>query len=134
MSMDVKVYQKEEVPQPEGNEYVYVPNVIDIIPTIDESSGTRVITGAEVLADNSKELLEQACALATIFQRGLDPLAMSEGIRWSEAILGEVNVIQLMDDIVNAVERTSTMVTVVFDTVTDANGNTYLTYSLKELG
>lgn len=134
MSMDVKVYQKEEVPQPEGNEYVYVPNVIDIIPTIDESSGTRVITGAEVLADNSKELLEQACALATIFQKGLDPLAMSEGIRWSEAILGEVNVIQLMDDIVNAVERTSTMVTVVFDTVTDANGNTYLTYSLKELG
>lgn len=134
MNMDVKVYQKEEVPQPEGNEYVYVPNVIDIIPTIDESSGTRVITGAEVLADNSKELLEQACALATIFQRGLDPLAMSEGIRWSEAILGEVNVIQLMDDIVNAVERTSTMVTVVFDTVTDANGNTYLTYSLKELG
>lgn len=133
MSMDVKVYQKEEVLQPEGNEYVYVPNVIDIIPIIDESSGTKVITGAELLPDNSKELVEQACALATIFQRGLDPLAMSEGIRWSEAILGEVSVIQLMDDIMQAVEQTTTLVTVVFDTVRDANGNTYLTYTLKEV-
>lgn len=131
--MDIKVYQKEEVKQPEGSEYVYVPDVIDIIPTIDDSSGTEVITGAEELLDDSKDLVEQQCALATIFQRGLDPLDPIDGIRWSEAILGEISVIQLMDDITNAVSRTSTLMTVVFDTVTGADGKSYLTYALKEI-
>lgn len=131
--MDIKVYQKEEVKQPEGSEYVYVPDVIDIIPIIDDSSGTEVITGAEELLDDSKDLVEQQCALATIFQRGLDPLDPTDGIRWSEAILGEISVIQLMDDITNAVSRTSTLMTVVFDTVTGADGKSYLTYALKEI-
>ena len=177
--MDVKVYKKEEVLQPQGSEYVYVPDVIDIIPTIIEAESTgdirnhvwnleqlkRVadvsiadgkliinsdkvryengnlyvtlteeqLISCDILEDNSKELLEQECSLATIWQRGLDSLDMEDGIRWSEAILGEISVIQLMDDITNAVEKTSTAVTVVFDTVKDANGNSYLTYSLKEL-
>ena len=177
--MDVKVYKKEEVLQPEGNEFVYVPDVIDIIPTIVEVESTRdfrnhtwsleqlkkvadvsvennkliinsdnvryengnlyvtlnidTIITCDILEDDSKELLEQECALATIWQRGLDPMDIEDGIRWSEAILGEISVIQLMDDITNAVEKTSTAVTVVFDTVKDANGNSYLTYSLKEL-
>lgn len=177
--MDVKVYKKEEVLQPQGSEYVYVPDVIDIIPTIIEAESTgdirnhvwnlkqlknvadvsivdgkliinsdkvryengnlyvtlteEQLVSCEILEDGSKELLEQECALATIFQRGLDPLDIEDGIRWSEAILGEISVIQLMDDITNVVEKTSTAVTVVFDTVTDTNGNSYLTYSLKEL-
>lgn len=131
--MDIKVYQKEEVKQPEGNEYVYVPDIIDIIPIIDDSSGTEVITGAVELLDDSRDLLEQQCALATIFQKGLDPLDPTDGIRWSEAILGEISVIQLMDDITNAVTKASTMVTVAFDTVTDSDGRSYLTYTLKEI-
>lgn len=131
--MDIKVYQKEEVKQPEGNEYVYVPDIIDIIPIIDDSSGTEVITGAVELLDDSRDLLEQQCALATIFQKGLDPLDPTDGIRWSGAILGEISVIQLMDDITNAVTKASTMVTVVFDTVTDSDGRSYLTYTLKEI-
>lgn len=131
--MDIKVYQKEEVKQPEGNEYVYVPDIIDIIPIINDSSGTEVITGAVELLDDSRDLLEQQCALATIFQKGLDPLDPTDGIRWSEAILGEISVIQLMDDITNAVTKASTMVTVVFDTVTDSDGRSYLTYTLKEI-
>jgi hypothetical protein len=177
--MDVKVYKKEEVLQPQGSEYVYVPDVIDIIPSIVETEdvadiknhlwnleqlkriadveivGNKLIINSDnvyyengnlyatltvdtlitcdILDDSSKELLEQECALATIWQKGLDPLDIEDGIRWSESILGEISVIQLMDDIANAVEKTSTAVTVVFDTVTDANGNSYLTYSLKEL-
>lgn len=179
IDMDVKVYKKEEVRQPQGAEYVYVPDIIDIIPELVEVESendvknhvwnletlkrvadvrvengkliinsdkvryengnlyvtltTEQIINCQTIDDDSKELLEQQCALATIFQRGLDPLAETEGIRWSEAILGEINVIQLMDDITNAVEQVTTMVTVVFDTVTDDNGNSYLTYSLKEL-
>ncbi len=175
--MDVKVYKKEAVRQPSGYEYVYTPDVIDIIPEIIETESkddvqdgvwslnklkrvadvniennkliinsdnvrvedgklvvrttNKVITGCETV-DNRDEL-EQQCALATIFQRGLDPLAMNDGVRWSEAILGEISPIQLMDDLSNAVTEVTTMVSVVFDTITDASGKSYLTYSLKEI-
>lgn len=60
-----------------------------------------------------REELEQACALSTIWQRGLDPLDENDGIRWSEVLLGEVNVVQLMNDITEAIENVSTAVTVV---------------------
>ena len=133
--MDVKVYKKEEVRQPSGTEYVYVPDVIDIIPNIvtNPDTGKEVITGAVELEDDSRELLEQECAIATIKQRGLDPLDLEDGIQWSETLLGEVNVIQLMEDIQSAVEQTTTLVAVVFDTVTDNEGHSYLTYTLKEV-
>lgn len=97
------------------------------------STTDKQIVSVNILEDNSKELLEQQCALATIFQRGLDPLDMEDGIRWSETLLGEVNPIQLMDDIQTAVAKTTTSVAVVFDTVTDDKGNSYLTYTLKEV-
>ena len=133
--MDVKVYKKEEVRQPSGTEYVYVPDVIDIIPNIVTSpdTGEEIITGAIELEDSSKDLLEQECAIATIKQKGLDPLDKEDGIQWSETLLGEVNVIQLMEDIQSAVEQTTTSVVVVFDTVTDSEGRSYLTYTLQEV-
>lgn len=133
--MDVKVYKKEEVRQPSGTEYVYVPDVIDIIPNIVTSpvSGEEIITGAVELEDSSKDLLEQECAIATIKQRGLDPLDKEDGIQWSETLLGEVNAIQLMEDIQSAVEQTTTSVVVIFDTVTDSKGRSYLTYTLQEV-
>ena len=133
--MDVKVYKKEEVRQPSGTEYVYVPDVIDIIPNIvtNTDTGEEIITGAVELEDGSKELLEQECAIATIKQKGLDPLDKEDGMQWSETLLGEVNVIQLMEDIQSAIEQTTTSVVVVFDTVTDSKGRSYLTYTLKEV-
>ena len=175
--MDIKVYKKEEVRQPSGYEYVYTPDVIDIIPDVIETESRdditdgvwtldklkriadvriegnkliinsdrvrvenrrlivnttdNVIKGCETV--NDRDEVEQQCTLATIFQKGLDPLAMDEGVRWSEAILGEISPIQLMDDLSNAVTKTSSMVTIAFDTITDANGRSYLTYSLKEI-
>lgn len=133
--MDVKVYKKEEVLQPSGTEYVYVPDVIDIIPDIvtNPDTGEEIITGAIELEDSSKDLLEQECAIATIKQKGLDPLDKEDGIQWSETLLGEVNVIQLMEDIQSAVEQTTTSVVVIFDTVTDSEGRSYLTYTLQEV-
>lgn len=133
--MDVKVYKKEEVRQPSGTEYVYVPDVIDIIPNIvtNTDTGEEIITGAVELENGSKDLLEQECAIATIKQKGLDPLDKEDGIQWSETLLGEVNVIQLMEDIQSAVEQTTTSVVVVFDTVTDNEGRSYLTYTLQEV-
>lgn len=142
--MDVKVYKKEEVKQPSGTEYVYVPDVIDIIPELVETESTTDIRNniriteeqlynAEVLDDNSSELLEQECALATIWQRGLDPLDLTDGIRWSEVLLEEINGVQLMQDIIDAVSQVSTSVRVTFSTLEDDNGNEYLTYKLSEV-
>lgn len=129
--MDVKVYKKEAVRQPNGTEYVIVPNVIDIIPEISVSEdGTELLANAKILTAE-EEIIEQACALATIWQKGLDPIDSEIGVRWSEALLEEINAVQLMEDITNAVSEVTPSVTVVFDTVTDANGTSYLKYTLK---
>lgn len=128
--MDLKVFTKEEVIQPQGTEYVYVPNVIDIYPLFDDSG--NVLVGSEILED--KDELTQQCSLSTIWQRGLDPLSVNEGIRWSEVILGEINVVQLINDITDAVRKVSTSVKVKFDTTTDANGNSFLTYKIGLAG
>lgn len=93
-------------------------------------TGEQIVT-CDIVED--KEMLEQQCALATIFQKGLDPLAVNEGIRWSESILGEVSTLQLIQDIVNAVANVSSTVLVTFDVVEDDNGNSYLSYKLNEV-
>lgn len=175
--MDVKVYRKEEVLQPEGSEYVYVPDIIDIIPDLVEAETTEdirnnvwslemlkrfadvsirdnklIINSDNVRYENGnllltttseqvvncqtvdgEEMLEQQCALATIFQRGLDPLDLEDGIRWSEAILEELSCLQLIQDITEAVAKVSSAVTVTFDTVEDDNGNSYLSYKITEV-
>ena len=129
--MDIKVYKKESIKQPSGTSYVISPNIIDLYPIVkNDTDNNEIISGAEELT-TEKDLIEQACALATIWQKGLDPLDLNEGIRWSEAILEEINVVQLMEDITNAVAAITPTVEVVFDTVTDDKGNSYLQYTLK---
>ena len=129
--MDVKVYEKETVVQPHGTENVYVPNVIDIIPEIKEDEfGGEVVANAELL-DEDKDVVEQMCGLSTIWQRGLDPLDLEDGVRWSEALLEEINVVQLMEDLVNAVAMITPTVNVIFDTVVTDSGQTVLKYTLK---
>ena len=94
------------------------------------------LTGEQIVTCDiveGKEMLEQQCALATIFQKGLDPLAVNEGIRWSESILGEISALQLIQDIVNAVANVTSTVLVTFDVVEDDNGNSYLSYKLNEV-
>lgn len=106
------------------------PNVTyengNLYVTVTEES----LINAETISEDD-EIIEQACALATIWQKGLDPLDLNVGVRWSEAMLDEINVVQLMEDITNAVADVTPTVTVVFDTVTDSNGNSYLKYTLK---
>jgi hypothetical protein len=139
--MDVKVYKKEEVYQPSGTAMVLTPDVIDIIPEIIESEDTNdnststeeQLVSCEILEDDSHDLLEQECALATIWQRGLDPLEPEDGIQWSEVLLGEVNIIQLMEQIIDAVSKVSLHVKVDFSTVTTDSGQPVLSYSLKEI-
>lgn len=132
--MDLKVYKKETVSQPSGTEDVYVPSVIDIYPIIDSSSGTDVLAGAEILSEvdgQNEEIIEQACSLATIWQRGLDPLDLTDGNRWSELYLNEINVIQIMEDLTASIESVSPSVTIEFDTVEGSDGQTYFSYKIK---
>lgn len=103
------------------NGNLYVTLMVDTLITCD------------ILDDTSNELLEQECSLATIWQRGLDPLDLNDGIRWSETILEELSCLQLIQDIIEAVAKVSTSVKVVFDTVEGENGEQYLSYKLLEV-
>ncbi len=175
--MDLKVYRKEEVIQPDGTLNVLKPDIIDIYPEMLEivsenqvrneiwsldklqyladvkiKDGKLIINSdniiyengiiyikitenklynAQILEDDSEELLLQECALATIWQRGLDPVEPEDGIRWSQALLGEVNPLQLIEDINNAVENVTNSVVVEVGTVTSINGQEYLSFKLK---
>lgn len=129
--MDVKVYKKETVSQPLGDENVFVPDIIDIIPQLETIDGVETITNCETV--EGRDEVEQACALATIFQKGLDPLDVDDGIRWSQAIREEISAMQLIQDIIDAVNKVTSSVKVVFDTVEDENGNSYLSYKLLEV-
>ena len=106
------------------------PSTITINTEIKELIVPEKLAGASVLT-NDNELVEQAVALATIWQKGQDPLDVETGVRWSEAMLEEINVIQLMDDITKAVQAVTPSVDVVFSTVTSDNGNQYLKYTLQ---
>ena len=130
--MDLRVYKKEEVLQPHGAEYYYVPNVIDIYPhiEIDENDGHEILTGADIFTEE-KDTIEQECALATIWQRGNDPVDPDVGVRWAEVLLEEVNVVQLMEDLREAVADVTLNVAVIFDTVKDNDGNSILQYTLQ---
>ena len=131
--MDLRVYTKEDVWQPEGMISVLKPDIIDIHPVTSEDEDHQVwLEDAEVLSDGNRNLLMQQCALATIWQRGLDPLEPDDGIRWAESLLGEVSAVALMQDIEYAVEDETTAVRVTFSTITGADGVPYLTYTLKE--
>lgn len=123
--MDLKVYKKEEVSQPSGIENIYVPDIIDIYPDFTDD----VLVNASIVEEQDE--LEQAGALATIWQKGLDPLDEDNGIRWSEVMLGEVSVLEIMEDITITLSELSTAIQVEFDTVLDSEGKSYLSYKIK---
>lgn len=123
--MDLKVYKKEEVAQPSGIENVYVPDIIDIYPDFTDD----VLVNASIVEEQDE--LEQAGALATIWQKGLDPLDEDNGIRWSEVMLGEVSVLEIMEDITITLSELSTAIQVEFDTISDSEGKSYLSYKIK---
>lgn len=115
--MDVKVYQKEEVLQPDGSsKWIYMPNIIDVMPVVEVRDGAEVITGCTWLETGSQKLTEQECAIACIKQRGLDPCDLNDGIQWSECLIGEQPALIIMEQLVEAVEAVTSTVTVEFTT------------------
>lgn len=128
--MDAKVYKKETVYYDKERE-VPVLDVIDFMPVFTEDGDSEKLTNIQILEDADKGLVEQQCALATIWQRGLDPLDSNSGVQWAEVMLGEINAIQIMEQIVSAVENVASNMQVVFDTLTNEDGEEYLTYSIE---
>lgn len=129
--MDFRVYRKETVAQPgkDGTDY-YVPDVIDLYPETATEGGTEYVTGA-LAVEEDDDVLEQECVLASIWQRGNDPVSPLVGVRWSEALLGEVTTVQVMEDIREAVAEVTLNVAVSFASETTGDGREIMTYSFK---
>mgnify|MGYP003415170439 FL=1 len=126
--MDLQVYTKQTALQPlEDGTEGYVDNIIDLIPIFSDDQNSIV----NVHTVEDKEETKQACVLACLFQRGLDPLDADSGVRWSEALLEEISPLTLMSDLTLAVADVSQNASVTFDTAIGENGDSYLTYSIE---
>lgn len=130
--MDLRVYTKEVAEQPgkDGVPYL-VPDVIDLQPEYETADdGTEYVTSA-ALTQSDKDVTEQECVLASIWQRGNDPVSPLVGVRWSEALLGELTTVQVMEDIREAVAEVTLNVAVSFESVRTADGRETMAYSFK---
>jgi hypothetical protein len=61
----------------------------DYLATLSGQDRENLIVDIEILDDPRDELLDRAM-FALVKQRGMDPLEPSDGIRWSEYLLGDV--------------------------------------------
>ena len=114
--MDVSIYTKETVLQPEsGTAEAYVDGIFDF--KLAEDGG--VITGAQTV-EGTAELKQQA-VIASLKQKGSDPLALEDGVQWAQSIIGETAVSVIMSQIQTAVYSVSTSLSVSF--TIDSEGN-----------
>lgn len=129
--MDVKTSRKEIVAQPvPGSQImILVPDVFDIFPVFDGTDPTLIVD-LEMLNDDREELLDRAM-FATVRQRGQDPVNPSQGIQWSEAVLGEVSVPAIMGQLNAAVSQQGPGVQVTFSTVKGAQGQDLFSFALS---
>lgn len=127
--MDFLVYRKETVRQPKGDTDYFVPNVTDLQPVLTEKDGVKYLVNANILTED-KDCQFQECVLATLWQRGNDPLDINDGIRWAEAALEEITSLQLVADIQEAVQKVSPNFEVTFENVTDSQGRSLMQYNL----
>ena len=125
--MDLKISEKEERLQAEGLVQVYVNDIFDVYPTI---STDNFIEDLELLTEDV-ECFKQEALFASLQQLGSDPLLPSQGVRWAQAMLGEVQSDVLLNDIKNAVQGVSTSCAVVFTSAQGSDGNSYLVYDIK---
>lgn len=125
--MDCKISKKERRVQKGETIDVYVDGIFDKYPILAED-GVTVLDVETV--DNMVEI-QQAALFASLKQKGRDPLSPDVGVRWEETLVDEVPPEVLMTDIREAVSGVSTAAQVIFGTVTDREGNSYLTYDIK---
>lgn len=116
--MDIKLSQREEMLQPKGTVDVITEGINDFF-LIEETDGEgqKWITDVEVIDDFLEEEKDRA-VFAVIRQRGQDPIAPYEGVQWAEAMMNEIPVPLLMQQIIDAAGKESNYVNVSFETIT----------------
>ena len=126
--MDFKVSKKETRYQPSGAVDVLVTDVFDIYPKFD-SEDPNILIDCELVEED--EEIMQGALLATIRQRGVDPIEPFRGVRWAQVLVGEIPGEALITDINIEAKRTSVYVSILFDTYENEEGETFLSYSIK---
>lgn len=128
--MDLKVSKKEEMYQPKGLVDVIVEGINDFF-LIEETdlSGQKWIKDVEIIDDFLEEEKDRT-VFAVIRQRGQDPISPYEGVQWAEAMLSEISVPLLMQQIMDAATKESSYVGVSFETIT-VNGQEQLSITFN---
>ena len=131
--MDIKISQRESMYQPNGIVDVVTPGINDFF-LIEETDGEgqKWITDVEVIDDFLEEEKDRV-VFAVIRQRGQDPIAPYEGVQWAEALMNEIPVPLLMQQIMDAAGRESSYVNVSFETIT-VNGQQQLSVRFNTMG
>ena len=91
----------------------------------------KFITDAELVS--GQEEIFQMATFAAVKQRGNDPLALDEGNRWAETVLGELPVDVVMQDVQESVRNVDSWCRVTFNTIKGADGYEYLMYTVSGL-
>ena len=91
----------------------------------------KYITDAETIS--GQEEIFQMATFAAVKQRGNDPLALDEGNRWAETVLGELPVDVVMQDVQESVRSVDNWCRVTFNTIKGADGYEYLMYTVSGL-
>lgn len=125
--MDVKFSQKERRLQKGELVDIFVNDVFDMYPIMAEDG----VTILNVETYEGQLETQQAATFAALKQKGSDPLSPNTGVRWEEVILGELPPDVLITDIREAVASSATTASVVFGTIIDNEGNSYLTFDIK---
>lgn len=127
--MDLKVSRKETRMQPSGTVEVLTSNVFDLYPVYSPTDPT-LIMDVEMLDNDRTELLDRAM-FASVKQRGADPLEITDGVQWAEAVLGEVPVSAITVQIQNSVSKEGPGVQTSFTAQTAGDGKQYFQYSVS---
>lgn len=125
--MDVAFSQKESRMQKGELVDVLVNDVFDMYPIMADDGVTIL---AVKTVEGHEEILQSA-TFAAIKQKGSDPLSRNSGVRWEEAMLGEVPPEAVIADIRDAVASVSTSASVEFSTAIASDGTPYLTFDIK---
>jgi hypothetical protein len=115
--MDIKVSQKEEMWQPKGLVDVITSGINDFFLIEEEDEfGQKWITDVEGFEDFIEEEKDRVI-FSVLRQRGQDPISPNEGIQWAEAMMNEIPIPLLMQQITDSAINESSFVGVSFDTI-----------------
>ena len=81
-----------------------------------DDEGQKWISDIETITDFLEEEKDRV-VFAVLRQRGQDPIAPFEGIQWAEAMLSEIPIPLLMQQIMDAAAKESNYVNVSFETI-----------------